>query len=402
MQMSGTFRSLPAAALLIWLPVAGLAQTGADQDGIGTAGDTAPSEATELTVASWGGAYSQSQDVAFFRPFQRETGIKINLVTHRGKLDALKPAPASPSAAWDVVDLGFAAVERACRDGLLEAIDASELVSANGAAVDDDFLPGALHQCGVASVAWSSLIVFDRRAFKKGAPGKAEDLFDLKRFPGKRVLTKGPRYTLELALMADGVAPDDVYRTLSTEEGVTRAFAMLDRIKDQIVWSQASHEPLKLLKERKASMAVAFNGRAFNVIVGDNQPFGLVWDAQIYDLDFWAIPKAAARKQAARRFIAFATRPDRLAEQTRWFPYGPMRKSALALIGKHAEVNVDMSPYVPTVSSNFQRALKTDGIWWSEREADLTRRFTDWLAGKPVSEPAETTEPAAEPGQGRQ
>ena len=394
MQLSGTFRSLPAAALVAWLPAIGLAQTGTGQGGVGTTSDAATSDATELTVASWGGAYSQSQDFAFFRPFQRETGIKINLVTHRGKLDALKRTAASQSPGWDVVDLGFAAVERACRDGLLEAIDASELVSANGSAgAGDDFLPGALHECGVASVAWSSLIVFDRRAFKKRTPGKAEDLFDLKRFPGKRVLTKGPRYTLELALMADGVAPEDVYETLSTEDGVTRAFAMLDRIKDQIIWSEASHEPLKLLKERKASMAIAFNGRAFNVIVGDNQPFGLVWDAQIYDLDFWAIPKAAPRKQAARRFIAFATRPDRLAEQTRWFPYGPMRKSALALIGKHAEVNVEMAAYVPTVSSNFQRALKIDGIWWSKREADLKQRFADWLEGKPVAGAGETSEP---------
>lgn len=398
MLMSAAFRSLLAVPLLIWLPAAGLAQSGTAQPDTESASDASTSETATLTVASWGGAYSQSQDVAFFRPFQLETGIKINLVSHRGKLDKLTRAAASPSSGWDVVDLGYAAVENACRDGLLETIDASDLMSASdGAAAKEDFLPGALHACGVASVAWSSVIVFDRRAFKKRPPTKAEDLFDLKRFPGKRVLTKGPRYTLELALMADGVAPEDVYETLSTEDGVTRAFAMLDRIKDEIVWSEGSHEPLKLLKDRKASMGVAFNGRAFSVIVGDNQPLGLVWDAQIYDLDFWAIPKDATRKEAARKFIAFAIRPDRLAEQTRWFPYGPMRKSALALIGKHAEVNVDMAAYVPTVSRNFQNALKIDATWWSDREAKLKQRFSDWLEGKTAPDGAEAAEPTSEP-----
>ncbi|MGI9385350.1 MAG: extracellular solute-binding protein [Methyloligellaceae bacterium] len=398
MQMSAAFRSLLAAQLLIGLPAAGLAQTGADRQSTDAGGDASINGAETLTIASWGGAYSQSQNIAFFQPFQRETGIKINLVTHGGKLTKLKNAATSSASGWDVVDLGFAAIENACRDGLLETMDAKDLMSDGRVGeANADFLPGALHACGVASVAWSSVIVFDKRAFKKRSPTRAEDLFDLKRFPGKRVLSKGPRYTLELALMADGVAPEDVYKTLSTDAGVTRAFAMLDRIKDAIIWSEGSHEPLKLLKDRKAAMAVAFNGRAFNVIVGDHQPFGLVWDAQIYDLDFWAIPKGATRKAAARKFIAFAIRPDRLAEQTRWFPYGPMRKSALALIGKHAEVNVDMSPYVPTVSSNFQKALKTDGIWWSDRKAELEKHFSDWLEGKPISGGDAAAEPSSEP-----
>ena len=72
---------------------------------------------------------------------------------------------------------------------------------------------GGLTSCGVASVAWSTAIAFDRQAFTKAQPSQIADLLDVKRFPGKRALPNGPRYTLELALLADGVDPAErLYR----------------------------------------------------------------------------------------------------------------------------------------------------------------------------------------------
>ena len=43
------------------------------------------------------------------------------------------------------------------------------------------------------------------------------------RFPARRALFNHGPYVLEAALMADGVAPADVYRLLSTPAGVDRA-----------------------------------------------------------------------------------------------------------------------------------------------------------------------------------
>ena len=46
------------------------------------------------------------------------------------------------------------------------------------------------------------------------------------------------RGNLEFALIADGVAPGDVYKVLATSEGVDRAFRKLDQLKPYIVWWQ--------------------------------------------------------------------------------------------------------------------------------------------------------------------
>ncbi len=344
-----------------------------------------------LTIATWGGAYGQSQRKAYFDPFTKQSGNQINVVTHgRDSADVTAKLSEKPSP-WDVVDLALTTVSDACKDDLLEPIDAATLAAGpDGGTAQEDFLPEGLQKCGVASVAWSAAIVYNRGAFAKDPPKSLKDVFDPEHFKGKRALPKRPQYTLELALLADGVAPAEVYNTLETEEGAARAFAALDRIKDQIVWWQNAQEPFKLLANGGAAIALGFNGRIFSAIVRDHQPLGIIWDGQIYDLDLWAIPRSAENKDAAKAFVKFATAPQRLAAQTEWFPYGPMRKSALALVGKHAEADVDMADFLPTTADNMSNALRFDGAWWQAHEKELGERFEAWLT-KPKEAPEDSS-----------
>jgi len=73
------------------------------------------------------------------------------------------------------------------------------------------------------------------------------DFFNTKKFPGKRGLRKSPKANLEMALVADGVAAADVYDVLATSEGVDRAFAKLDSIKDSVVWWESGAQPPQLV-----------------------------------------------------------------------------------------------------------------------------------------------------------
>lgn len=346
-----------------------------------------------LTIASWGGAYARSQHLAYAEPFKAETGTKIEMVVHGGRATAINQLSAADKHGWDVVDLGSQQVAAACEAGHLEKLNHREFLEAdNGSAVLDDFLPGALHDCGIASVAWSSVIAFDTRAFKKRKPTRAKDFFDLKRFPGKRGLRQEPKYALELALMADGVPAADVYKVLATETGIERAFAKLDQIKDSIVWWDRGHDPLRLIREKQVAMTTAFSGRVFHSVVMENVPAVILWDSQIYDTDYWAIPKGAANKEKAQRFISFALQPERLAAQAQWHPYGPMRKSALPLLVKHAEADVALAPFIPTTDKNFKTALKLDNVWWEANKAVLTKRFDAWQAGETLEDDSAKTE----------
>jgi len=369
----------------------------------------ATAQDSKLTIASWGGAYAQSQKIAYFQPFQKETGIAIASMYHGGRSALLGKGRSYRFQNWDVVDLSADALLSACRDGLLETISSAGLTAArDGTSAKDDFLPGALTDCGVASVAWSSVVVYDKRAFKGNQPKTPADFFDLKRFPGKRALRRGAKYTLELALLGDGVAPENVYAELATEQGVNRAFDVLERIKDDIIWWDGNGDHLKLLADGKAVMATAFNARAFGSLMAENRSLAILWHGQLYTMNSWAIPKTSRNKTAARRFIEFSTKPDRLAHQAKWFPYGPVRKSALAMVGDHAEIDVTMAGFLPTSNANLSHALQVDAGWWLSHGDALEAKFKTWMetkaaAGKPAVHTSSTSnggdkkEPTASP-----
>ena len=347
-----------------------------------------------LNIATWGGAYGQSQEIAYFAPFTRETRTKIKIETYNGTLAAIMGMIGNKNAPIDVVDMSAATLATLCRDGHLEAIDSTTLgAGPDGQTAADDFVAGGLSSCGVASVAWSTAIAFDRGAFEGGPPTKIADLLDTKRFPGKRALPNGPRYTLELALLADGVEPDKVYAELGTPAGTDRAFSVLDKIKAEVLWWNKAQDPLTWLARNKVVMAASYSGRIFRASIGDRQSVGVLWDGQIYDLDLWAIPKSAASKDLAKRFIAFASEPARLAVQAQLIAYGPMRKSAIPLVGKHPVIDVEVASFLPTAPQNFQKVLKFDEGWWIEHGAALGKRFKEWRAqvSMPAGSPEETS-----------
>ncbi|WP_125461651.1 MULTISPECIES: extracellular solute-binding protein [Rhodomicrobium] len=339
-----------------------------------------------LKIATWSGAYGESQERAYFEPFTARFGYQINAVTYDGSYDVLKGQGAKPE--WSLVDIDGETAARACAEKLLEPLDASLLQSApDGASAAEDFLPGAIQPCALASVAWSAVIVFDKTLKRK--PATLEDFFNTSKIPGKRLLPKQPRYSLELALMADGVQPGEVYKVLSAPEGQDRAFAKLSTIKNDILWWDKPSDVFGRIVKKEAAMGLAFNGRAFMAIVGGQQPLEILWDHQIYAFDYWAIPRGAAHQEAAKEFLRFATTPGPLADQTRWMPYGPARRSAVKLVGKHAELDLEMKPYLPTHEPNLKSALAFDGGWWGANEAALTARFEGWLAGRQTAAPKE-------------
>src|SRR3546814_2888227 len=83
---------------------------------------------------------------------------------------------------------------------------------------------------------WSYVIGYDGDRIEGPGPRSWADFWDVKRFPGKRGMRKTPKYSLEFALLADGVPPDQVYPTLRTPAGIDRAFSKLDEIKPNVVW----------------------------------------------------------------------------------------------------------------------------------------------------------------------
>jgi putative spermidine/putrescine transport system substrate-binding protein len=335
----------------------------------------------ELTMASWGGAYTRSQILAFVRPYAAQTGTVVNMEDYDGGLDELRKQVRSLNFQWDIVDLELSDAIRGCEEGLLERMPPATLAPApGGGSAVDDFIPGSLTDCAVGTVVWSTVIAYDRAALGEAAPQRLEDFFDIEHFPGARGLRRTPKANLEWALLADGVAQERVYEVLATPAGLERALRMLDRIKPVLVWWRAGIEAPRLLETGRVVMTSAYNGRIHDAVASRGRPFGILWDHQVWNIDLLGIPRDNPRRAQALDFIRFATAPQQLAEQARHIPYGPVRRSALARLAP-AERGA-----LPTEQENFASALQIDARWWAAHFEHINQRFEEWLQ-QPVGVP---------------
>ncbi|MBY8976302.1 ABC transporter substrate-binding protein [Rhodobacteraceae bacterium NNCM2] len=340
---------------------------------------TAAQAEETITVVSWGGAYTKSQVEAYHKPWIAKTGNKIISEDYNGGLSEVKAQVEAGNVTWDIVDVELSDAVRGCDEGLLEEIDVTTLpAGADGTPAVEDFIDGAIRDCAVANIVWSTIFAYDTSKVS-GVEGLS-DFFDLEKFPGKRGLRKAPKANLEMALIADGVPKDEVYEVLGTDEGVERAFAKLDTIKDQVVWWEAGAQPPQLLADGEVVMTTAYNGRIFNAVAAEGKPFEVNWDGQILDFDLWVIPKGAPNKDVAMDFLKFSTATEQLAAQASWISYGPARKSSGPLVGLFNDGKTEMAPHMPTSEANLKTALVNDFEFWADNQDELNERFNAWLA----------------------
>ncbi len=338
-----------------------------------TAAQTSPQK--DLTVVSWGGSYTRSQMLAYVKPFRDVSGEWVEMKTYNGGLEQIREQVETANVVWDVVDFELADLIRGCREGLLEKIDHGTLPPGDsGVPAAEDFIPGAFTECGVGQTVWATVVAYHNDKFAGDKPASLADFFDVKKFPGKRGLRRDPRVMMEWALMADGVAADQVYATLETEKGQDRAFAVLEAIKPHIVWWESGSDPVALLDSGAVAMTSVWNGRVYRPIVEGDKPFTILWDGQIWDIDSWGIPKGSANLDKALAFIRYATGSRPLAEQTKYISYGPARLSSMALVSDSVKT------MLPTFPEHMASALQTDAAWWATHHAALTARFEEWLA----------------------
>lgn len=334
----------------------------------------------DIVVMSWGGSYGKAQDEAHVKPFTEQMGIKATMTSADNPAASIKAMVEANNVSVDVFSVEYGDAVRLCDEGLLEFVDPDMLAAApDGTPAKDDFLPGAITECGVSTDVWANVYAYDKTKFPDTKPTTIADFFDLEKFPGKRGLNKSPKAVLEIALMADGVAPEDVYEELSTPEGLDRAFAKLDTIKSDVVWWEAGAQAPQLLADGEVVMTTAYNGRIFNAEIEENKPFQVVWDGQVYENGIYVIAKGAPNLVEAQKFLKFATSTEGLRRQAQWISYGPPRKSAMKEELLFHDGKTEMLPNLPTYPANMTHALASSTEFWVDHMTQLSERFNTWL-----------------------
>ena len=323
-----------------------------------------------LTVATSPGAYERAQAAAMMHPYGAAKSQDVRPAFFEGGVMELSKAVAVHAYPGDVIDLELPDAIAACSMGLLEKIDPASLPPGDdGTPAVKDFVPGAIGPCWVGSIVYSHVIIFGN--FAGPQPQDLKDFFDLTKFPGRRALPRGAKYNLEMALLADGAQPKDVYAILATDTGMDRALKKLESL-GPIAWA-GSGEAVGLIKSGGAAMAVALNQDIYDARLSH-----VIWDRQLYELDVFAIPAGDPKKEVAMDFVRFATGSRPLAGVASWVPYGPARQSALALVGDNPELHTPMTPWLST--AHFDTAFAVDDSWWQMHGPAVAARWETWAA----------------------
>ena len=341
--------------------------------------------ASEMTIVSWGGAYSASQNNAYHMPYSEKTGTKIiNDESSAEAVAKLRAMNEAGNVTWDVVDVVAADAIRLCDEGLALEINPDEDLAAapDGTPASKDFGDLLVSECFIPQIVYSTTFGYRTDLVGDTPPTNVCAVFDTEAYPGKRSLEKRPINNMEWALICDGVAKDDVYSVLETAEGQERALAKLDTIKDDVIWWSAGADTPQLLADGEVVMGSTYNGRLFSVIEEQKQPVAMLWDAQVFDLDGWIIPAGLSpeREARARDYIKFATDTQRLADQAKYISYGPARMSSAPLVGKHADLGIDMAPHMPTDPNNAKNTFLYNYEFWADYRDDIDAKFQAWLA----------------------
>lgn len=318
--------------------------------------------AGELVVASWGGPFQEALRKAHFEPFARETGIKVIEATFEDPLSRLKAMVEAKHVEWDVVNVGDRHVIVGAREGLLEPID-YRVVDTR------DLIPAAVHPYGVGSDVYATAIGYYTKKYDaRNHPRTWAEFWDAKRFPGPRALRKVPFGNLEFALLADGVAPDRLYPL-----DVDRAFRSLDRIKAHVTaWWTSGAQFTQLLSNGEVDLAAIWDGEVVGAIA-KGAPIGVERNQGLLSGDWWAVLKGAPHRENAMKFLAFASRAEPQANQTKYVSYAPVNKKAFDLIDPQVARSLTTHP------DYLKGLIKADNEWWGKNNAPVTERFNAWL-----------------------
>jgi putative spermidine/putrescine transport system substrate-binding protein len=344
--------------------------------------------ADSMTLVSWGGAYQSSQQKAYVEPYvAANAGVSATWDESSAEAVAkLRAMNEAGNITWDLVDVVAADAIRLCDEGLAMEIDHDELLAPapDGTSASDDFGDLIVSDCYIPQIVYSTTFGYRTDMVPAGVepPSDICSVFDLETYPGKRALEKRPINNMEWALLCDGVAKADVYDVLETDAGQDQALAKLDTIKDQVIWWNAGADTPQLLADGEVFMGSTYNGRLFSAIVEQNQPIGMMWDAQVFDLDGWIIPTGLSEDRLARvkDFVRFATDTQRLADQAKYISYGPARLSSAPLVSTHADLGIEMAPHMPTDPNNAKNTFLYNYEFWADYRDDIDAKFQAWLA----------------------
>lgn len=174
-----------------------------------------------------------------YQYYFKNTTEQYHLIAWDGNITTLQHALSLTPPPIDLLLLSKKTAEQACDLGLLISLP-------------DDLLSSYDKQCDFKTftdhiaLAWDSQKIYFQPSWK--------DFWNVTQYPGRRGLQKDAFSALSIALLADGVPPNNIVEVLSTSSGILRAFKKLNQLRPYIVWWTTPNDANFLLYKKRVLM----------------------------------------------------------------------------------------------------------------------------------------------------
>jgi putative spermidine/putrescine transport system substrate-binding protein len=316
-----------------------------------------------LTWASTGGQFQEDEKKALQEPFTAKTGTRFTNISPAEQAQVRTMVTAGKTI-WDLANMSWIYAGAYCGE-LFEKLDHPGLERSR-------FPEGTTGDCFVPTYRYANIFSYNADMFPGEKPSKMVDFFDVKRFPGKRVIFEYPKNGLmEAALFADGVPADQIYPL-----DVERALRKLDTIKSSLVFAPSYGAIQQMMVDKQASMVLTVTART---IVSAQSGANLVpvWDFNTTDIGALVIPKGAPNKKLAQEMLVFVTEPEQAAAYAKLTGTAPARPDVdLDSIG-YTDQQKKFNAFLP----NRGTTLEQDKEWWIKNTDAVVKRWTAWKVG---------------------
>jgi putative spermidine/putrescine transport system substrate-binding protein len=321
---------------------------------------TSAKDGQTLAWVDGGGAYGDDVKQQILTPWQASSGDRIAQVsgTDNAKLRAMVEAN---RVVWDVYN----------GDNTWGTdLDSKWLVPLDYAIIPkDEILPGFASKYRVANMIYSIQLAYNTDKVKQ-APAGWSDFFDLKKFPGKRgVMDYSAGGIFEIALLADGVAPEHLYPL-----DIDRAIRKLDTIKSSLVFWESGAQSEDLVGSGEVAMVMTYNARAYDVKDVQKKPVDYIFAGQILAAAYLTVPKGSQHVDEAMKLISYAVSKDVDGKLSAALPLAPSNKDATP--------DPRMKAVLPTSHFDEPHATFNDQ-WIAENSSELEKRYQAWKSSAP-------------------
>lgn len=328
---------------------------------------TALAQDKKVTIASWGGSYQEAQSKALFQPASANTGIEVKEETYGGMSD-VRLQVSSGQVTLDIVASGSGSAARAGAEGLLEELDYSIIDVST-------FYPTLKSKFCVGGDVFSTVYAWNTDTYGEEGPQSWADFWDVEKFPGSRAYRGKVAGALAPAMMADGVAMEDVWDALDSEEGIERAINKIRELKPHIAvfWSSGAQHA-QLMKDGEVDMTTGWNGR-FDNAAKDGAKVAYSFNQALLDYDCFAIPKGAPNKDTAMEFLAEISKAEYQDDLPKYITYGPTNKAAYDT----GEISAEVAAGLPSSPANAALQLPVSLEWYAKWETVAAEMYQEML-----------------------